>query len=113
MKLDQVQKAAEALLNKKKEDALGKLDHPTLHAAASLASQVGFQHFKLSQDTRVALEARKAHRFVAMNCEEIAKKILRLTGADEPAIDGMLLQIAEQIRKFNDARANATELHKA
>jgi superfamily I DNA and RNA helicase len=85
------------------EQALSKLDHPTLHTAVSMVSQVGFSHFNLSKDTRIALEARKAHRFVAINCEEISKKILRLTGASATEIEDQLRQIARQIQEFNEA----------
>lgn len=81
--------------------ALEALDQRTLQVAASVVSQVGFQHFHLSQDTRLPMEARKAHSFVAINCEEIAKKVLRLSGQPEDDILAQLRSISAQIIKFN------------
>lgn len=78
-----------------------KLDLPTLHTSVAIVSQVGFQHFQLSQDTRLTLEARKAHRFVAINCEDTSRRILRLTGAPETEIDQALQEHAKNLHRLH------------
>lgn len=105
-----IQKTVEKLTPKETKDALQRLDHPTLQAAAGIAAQMGFQHFRLSQDTRISLEARKAHRFVAVNCEELTKKILRLTGAPEPAVEEMKNGIAAQVMAFMEKNERGANL---
>lgn len=94
-------------------EALRSLDLKTLHASASIVSQIGFQHYGLSQDTRIAMEARKAHRFVALNCEEAARKILMLSGGTAEDIDAEIKRIADQIVAFEEHRKNKTKIHLA
>jgi hypothetical protein len=79
-----------------------ELDSLTLYTAATVVVRVGFQHFSLSQDTRLSLEARQGHRFVSVNCEEMAKMILRLTGAKETDVLEMLHQVGAQVREYNN-----------
>lgn len=50
------------------------------------------------------MEARKAHRFVAINCEEIAKKVLRLTGDPEEQIEARLRSITQQVVAYSQAQ---------
>lgn len=93
-------KAVQTLTPQEIHEELKKLDLPTLHTACSIVGQVGFQHYGLSKDTRIAMEARKAHRFVAINCEEISKKLLKLVGMPEAQIETTLREIARQISQF-------------
>jgi hypothetical protein len=59
---------------------------------------MGTSHFEASKDTKLTLEARKAHKFVAMNCETLARKTLALSGLLEEQTDPMLKTIMGQVR---------------
>ena len=95
---------AQEMLHEKKQavNPLDNLDQQTLFTAASVVSQVGFSHFELGKDSRLNLESRKAHTFVAMNCEDMCRKILRLRGAEEPDVENQLMQIAAQVKAFRE-----------
>jgi hypothetical protein len=88
------------------QKALESLEPGTLLACASVVSQMGFQHFDLCQDTRLGVEARKAHRFVAMNCETAARRILSLSGADEKTVTEQIEKIAQGIQAYRNQIAS-------
>lgn len=81
-----------------------KIDLPTLTAVAAVISQHGFNHFEASKDTRIASEARKAHRFVAINCEDLARKTLRLSGKSYEECEKMLCEVARAAIDFKEQR---------
>lgn len=108
-----IKNTIEKLTPQQTQEALKRLDHPTLQAAAGIAAQIGFQHMNLSRDTRLELQARKAHRFVAVNCEDVTRRILGLTGAEPSEIEDMLRGIAAQVHGFMEARRKEASEHAA
>lgn len=98
-------KIVEKLTPQQVDEALKELDFKSLQAAASVVSQIGFQHFNLSTDTRLPMEARKAHRFVAVNCEAAARKVLSLCPTITPEqVQEVLMGIGAQVRLYNDVK---------
>lgn len=93
------------------QNPLAGIDHPTLFAATAVVNQVGFKHFTLSRDTRQSLEARKAHRFVSMACEDACRKILRLSGAPPNAVEEALVTINRTTAEFEKNRNEAAGNH--
>lgn len=85
-----------------------QMDMPTLQAGAAVAVSVGFQHFELSKDTRLDLQARRAHKFVSMNCETIARKMLSMSGLPPEQIEEMLEAIMAQTAQFRKAQEKKT-----
>lgn len=84
-----------------------------MHLAISVVTQTGYQHFMLSNDTRLKMDARRAHRFVALNCEEISKNIMRLAGASAAEIEEALKDHAAECHAFNQRmQASKVELAK-
>lgn len=81
------------------------MDLPTLQSVAAVISQHGFNHFEASKDTRLPIEARKGHRFVAINCEDLARKTLRLSGKPYEDCEKMLHEIATQALNFKERMA--------
>lgn len=64
----------------------------------------------MSKDTRQPLETRKAHRFVSINCEELVKKILRLSCQTEEELDEMAKEIVQRAVHFNQERVARAKL---
>lgn len=69
----------------------------------AIVVQTGFSHYDLSGDPKIAIEGRKAHRFVAMNCEDMARKIFRFAGVPEVEIDDVLAMHAQQLNRFKQS----------
>lgn len=88
----------------RQQNLYSKMDLPTLQSVAAVISQHGFSHFELSKDTKLTMEARKSHRFVAMNCEDLARNTLRLSGQDYDACEKMLHAIALEALKFKEQK---------
>ena len=78
------------------------LDMSTIQACAAVVVSMGFAHFEKSKDTRVDLEARKAHKFVSLNCEVAARKIIQMTGMSETDAEEILKGIMAQTAKFRE-----------
>jgi hypothetical protein len=74
------------------------MDLTTLQAATALVCSMGTSHFEASNDTKLSMEARKAHKFVAMNCETLARKTLALSGKPGKETEPMLMTIMGEIR---------------
>lgn len=98
------------MLEHQNQEALSKIDLSTLQAATAVCSAVGFQHFGLSKDTRLPLEARKAHRFVALNCETICRKILHLASLPADQVEAILHEISRQTIEFNKQRQSQASM---
>jgi hypothetical protein len=56
------------------------------------------------------MDARKAHRFVAMNAEDMARRILMLSGAPEEEVEASLKQIGAQIQAYRADEAKRAAL---
>lgn len=103
--------AARRILDEAK--TLSRLDFPTLQAAVALVSSMGLKHYQLSKDTRLPMEARKAHRFVALNCEELSRKFLRMSGLAEREVEEVLREITRQTVEFHRTQQTAVKAHSA
>lgn len=79
---------------------LARLDHHTLQAAVAIISSTGLRHFQLSKDTRLTTEARKAHKFVAMNCETISRNVMAMSGLPDETVEALLRDIFKQTQDF-------------
>lgn len=76
-----------------------KFDEATLIAAAMIIKRQSRAHSKKYYDSTLPEEARRAHKFVATNCDRMASLVLQLDGKSETEANGIALAIHEKLAK--------------